>query len=60
MKYTFSHFISRFIFSFQWIEDIQMFRMNMPFFSSSEVENAYFMSGKATNEIFIYSLHEMK
>ena len=37
-----------------------MFRMNMPFVSSSEVENAYFMSGKATNEIFIFSLHEMK
>ena len=32
----------------------------MPFISSSEAKNAYFMSGKATNEIFIFSLHEMK
>ena len=27
---------------------------------SSEVKNAYFMSGKATNEIYIFSLHSMK
>ena len=39
-----------------YIEDIQIFGMNMPFFSSSEAKNAYFMSG----EIYIFSLHEMK
>ena len=43
-----------------YIEDIQIFGMNMPFISSSEAENAYFMSGEATNEIYIFSLHEMK
>ena len=43
-----------------YIEDIQIFGMNMPFISSSEATNAYFMSGKATNEIYIFSLHEMK
>ena len=32
----------------------------MPFTSSSEAKNAYFMSGEATNEIYIFSLHEMK
>ena len=42
------------------IEDIQIFGMNMPFISSSEAKNAYFMSGGATNEIYIFSLHEMK
>ena len=42
------------------IEDIQVFGMNMPFISSSEAKNAYFMSGEATNEIYIFSLHEMK
>ena len=42
------------------IEDIQIFGMNMPFISSSEAKNAYFMSGEATNEIYIFSLHEMK
>ena len=40
------------------IEDIQIFGMNMPFISSSEAKNAYFMSGGATNEIYIFSLHE--
>ena len=44
----------------QNIEDIQVFGMNMPFISSSEAKNAYFMSGEATNEIYIFSLHEMK
>ena len=44
----------------QYIEDIQIFGMNMPFISSSEAKNAYFMSGEATNEIYIFSLHEMK
>ena len=32
----------------------------MPFISSSEAKNTYFMSGEATNEIYIFSLHEMK
>ena len=44
----------------KYIEDIQIFGMNMPFISSSEAKKAYFMSGEATNEIFIFSLHEMK
>ena len=30
----------------------------MPFISSSEAKNAYFMSGEATNEIYIIMLHE--
>ena len=34
--------------------------MNMPFISSSEAKNAYFMSGEATHEIYIFSPHEMK
>ena len=33
--------------------------MNMPFTSSSAAKNAYFMSGVAVNEIYIFSLHEM-
>ena len=37
-----------------------IFVMNMPFNSSSEVKNAFFMSVKATNEIYIYSHHNMK
>ena len=41
------------------IEDIKILGMKMPFISSSEVKNAYFISGKATNEIYIFSLHEM-
>ena len=45
---------------FMYIEDIQIFGMNMTFISSSEAKNAYFMSGEATNEIYIFSLHEMK
>ena len=45
---------------FKYIEDIQIFGMNMPFISSSEAKNIYFMSGEATNEIYIFSLHEMK
>ena len=43
-----------------YIEDIQIFGMNMPFISSSEAKNAYFMSGEATNEIYIFLLHEVK
>ena len=42
------------------IEDIQIFGMNMPFISLSEVKNPYFMSGKATNETYFFSLHGMK
>ena len=44
----------------KYIEDIQIFGMNMPFISSSEAKNAYFMSGEATNEIYIFLIHEMK
>ena len=44
----------------KYIEDIQIFGMNMPFISLSEANNAYFMTGEATNEIYIFSLHEMK
>ena len=36
------------------IEDIQIFGMNMTFITSSEAKNAYFMSGEATNEIYIF------
>ena len=42
------------------IEDIHIFGMNMTFISSSEAKKLYFMSGEATNEIYIFSLHEMK
>ena len=42
------------------MEDIQIFWMNMPYISSSEAKNAYFMSGDAMNEIHILSLHQMK
>ena len=45
---------------FQYIEDIQIFGKNMPFISSSEAKNAYFMSDFATHEIYIFSLHLMK
>ena len=41
-----------------YIEDIQIFGMNMVFSSSSEAKNAYFMSGEATNEIYIFPLHK--
>ena len=35
----------------EYIEDIQIFGMNMPFITSSEAKNTYFvMSGEATNE----------
>ena len=43
-----------------YIEDIQIFGMNIPFISSNEAKNAYFISGEATNEIYIFSLHKMK
>ena len=32
----------------------------MQFSSLSEAKNAYFMSDEVTNEIYIFSLHEMK
>ena len=34
-----------------YIEDNQTFGMNIPFISSSEAKNAYFMSGASRNEI---------
>ena len=34
--------------------------MNMTIISSSEVENVHFMSDKAMNEIYFFSLQEMK
>ena len=64
--YDFSRLLSRLVMHIgslyckQYIEDIQIFGMNMPFISSSEAKNTYFMSGEATNEIYIFSLHEMK
>ena len=47
----------------KYIEDIQIFGMNMPFISSDEAKNACFMShfrDCATNEIYFFLLHEMK
>ena len=32
----------------------------MPFISLKGAKNAYFMTGGATNEIYIFSLHKMK
>ena len=46
--------------SYQYIEDIQSVGMNMSFISPSEAQNSYFIWDKATNEICIFSLHEMK
>ena len=40
----------------KYIEDIQMFGVNMTFISSSEVKKC--IEGK--NEIYIFSLHSMK
>ena len=34
--------------------------MNMPFISLSETKNAYFMSGKATDQIYVFSLHQIQ
>ena len=34
--------------------------MKMPLITSSEAKNAYFMSGEATIETYIFSLHEKK
>ena len=39
---------------------LNFFGMNIPFISSSEAKNAYFMSGKARNGMYIFSLLEMK
>ena len=48
----------RVVYSFECIEDIQILGMNMPFISSCEAKNAYFMTGEATNEIyFSYFIH---
>ena len=44
----------------QYKEDIQIFGMNMPYISLSEAKNGYFISGKATNEIYIFAFHKMK
>ena len=34
--------------------------MNILFISKSQARNAYFKSDEATNEIYFFSLHEMK
>ena len=45
----------------EYIEDIQVFGVNMSFISLSEVKKIlYFMSAEGTNEIYNFSLHEMK
>ena len=42
-------------------EDIQMFLLNMAFITSSEVkQKIYFMSGEATNEIYIFFTSRVK
>ena len=43
----------------EYIEDIQIFGMNMPFISSSEARKCIFHSWRE-NEIYIFSLHSMK
>ena len=44
-----------------YIEDIQMFLLNMAFILSSEVKKyLYFMSGEATNEIYIFFTSRVK
>ena len=41
-----------------YIEDIQVFGVNMSFISLSEVKKKiYFMSAEGTNEIYNFSLH---
>ena len=46
---------------YKYIEDIQVFGVNMSFISLSEVKKNYiFMSAEGTNEIYNFSLHEMK
>ena len=37
-----------------------MFLLNMAFISSSEVKILYFMSGEATNEIYIFFTSRVK
>ena len=45
----------------KYIEDIQVFGVNVSFISLSEVKKKlYFMSAEGTNEIYNFSLHEMK
>ena len=49
--------------SYKYIEDIQMFGVNMTFISSSEVKRCIFHECRrheGTNEIYIFSLHSMK
>ena len=54
-------FASQHYASMQYIEDIQVFGVNMSFISLSEVKFfLYFMSAEGTNEIYNFSLHEMK
>ena len=43
-----------------YIEDIQNFGMNVTLTSSIVAKNLYFRRGKATNEIYNFSLHKMK
>ena len=45
------------VYQLKCIEDIQIFGMDMTFISSSEAKNLYFMSGRATNEIYNFSLY---
>ena len=42
----------------KYIEDIQIFGLEMPFISCSEAKNAFFMSGEATNEIYFLASRE--
>ena len=44
----------------QYIEDIQIFRINMPFITSCEAKNEYFMSGEALNEMKILASRDGK
>ena len=43
-----------------YIEDILLISMNITFTSSSEARKVYFVSWEATNEIYIFSLQQMK
>ena len=43
-----------------YIEDNQILVINMAFISSSEEKIVYFMSDRAANEIYIFSLHSME
>ena len=48
------------MYAFELHKNIQIFGMNMTFISSSEVKELYFMSGEATIEMYVFSLHKMK